>query len=200
MADTAVAITAGSGTSIDTRTEATNGNHRQVVVLGDPATNAGVAPVDATNGLSVNVTNASLTVAAHAVTNAGTFAVQAAQAGTWDEVGIHDSGNSITVDNGGTFAVQNTRAGATTATLSNVADAATSATLKASNAARLALIIVNDSTVDLYVKYGATASATSFTYKLGPGETLREDLYTGIVDGIWASDASGSARVTELTA
>lgn len=41
MADTAVAITAGSGTNIDTRTEATNGNHRQVVVIGDPSTNAG---------------------------------------------------------------------------------------------------------------------------------------------------------------
>jgi hypothetical protein len=76
MADTAVAITAGAGTNIDTRTEATNGNHRQVIVIGDPATNAGVAPVDATTGLAVNVTNASLTVASHAVTNAGTFAVQ----------------------------------------------------------------------------------------------------------------------------
>jgi hypothetical protein len=55
MADTAIAITAGAGTNVDTRTEATNGNHRQVVVLGDPATNAGVAPVDATNGLAVQV-------------------------------------------------------------------------------------------------------------------------------------------------
>jgi hypothetical protein len=55
LADTAVAITAGSGTNIDTRTEATNGNHRQVVVIGDPATNAGVAPVDATGGLTVSL-------------------------------------------------------------------------------------------------------------------------------------------------
>lgn len=55
MADSAVAITAGSGTSIDTRTEGTNGNHRQVIVIGDPATNAGVAPVDVTNGLAVQV-------------------------------------------------------------------------------------------------------------------------------------------------
>lgn len=78
MADTAIAITAGTGTNVDTRTEATNGNHRQVIVIGDPSTNAGVAPVDATTGLAVNVTNASLTVASHAVTNAGTFAVQAA--------------------------------------------------------------------------------------------------------------------------
>lgn len=81
MADTAIAITAGTGTNVDTRTEATNGNHRQVVVIGDPSTNAGVAPVDVTNGLSVNVTNASLTVASHAVTNAGTFATQIVQGG-----------------------------------------------------------------------------------------------------------------------
>jgi hypothetical protein len=59
LADTAVAITAGSGTNIDTRTEATNGNHRQVVVIGDPATNAGVAPVDATGGLTVTLAAAS---------------------------------------------------------------------------------------------------------------------------------------------
>jgi hypothetical protein len=45
MADTAVAITAGTGTNIDTRTEATNGNHRQVIVIGDPTTNAAVATV-----------------------------------------------------------------------------------------------------------------------------------------------------------
>lgn len=45
MADTAVAITAGAGTNIDTRTESTNSNHRQVVVIGDPSLNAGVAAV-----------------------------------------------------------------------------------------------------------------------------------------------------------
>ncbi len=56
MADTAIAITAGTGTNVDTRTEATNGNHRQVIVIGDPSTNAGVAPVDATKGLAVDLT------------------------------------------------------------------------------------------------------------------------------------------------
>lgn len=45
MADTAVAITAGSGTNIDTRTESTNSNHRQVIVIGDPSSNTGVAAV-----------------------------------------------------------------------------------------------------------------------------------------------------------
>jgi|SRR6185503_20091669 len=47
MADTAVAITAGSGTNVDTRTEGTNGNHRQVIVVGDPSTNDSVAAVKA---------------------------------------------------------------------------------------------------------------------------------------------------------
>lgn len=55
MADSAVAVTAGSGTNIDTRTEASNGNHRQVIVVGDPSTNAGVAPVDGTAGLKVDL-------------------------------------------------------------------------------------------------------------------------------------------------
>lgn len=62
MADSNVDVTEGSGKSIDTRTESTNGNHRQVVVLGDPSTNSGIAPVDATNGLKVDVSNTSLTV------------------------------------------------------------------------------------------------------------------------------------------
>lgn len=45
MPDSAIAITAGSGNNIDTRTESTNSNHRQVIVLGDPATNDSVADV-----------------------------------------------------------------------------------------------------------------------------------------------------------
>lgn len=55
MADSFVNITEGSGTQIDTRTESTHGHHRQVVVVGDPANNDGVAPVDGSRGLAVNV-------------------------------------------------------------------------------------------------------------------------------------------------
>lgn len=84
MADQAIAITAGSGTNIDTRTEGTNGNHRQVIVLGDPATNAGVAPVDATAGLKVDL-------------------------GTDNDVTISDGGNVISVDDaGGSLTVDGT--------------------------------------------------------------------------------------------
>jgi hypothetical protein len=106
---------------------------------------------------------------------------------------------SHAVTNAGTFAVQNTRAGATTATLANVAGSASSVTLQASNSGRLRLVIVNDSESILRVKYGSTASATSFTYQLAPFATLTEEMYTGIVTGIWDS-ATGSARMTELTA
>jgi len=55
MADSNVEITQGSGTEIDTRTEADNSQHRQVVVIGDPSTTDGVAPVDGTNGVAVDI-------------------------------------------------------------------------------------------------------------------------------------------------
>lgn len=48
MADSNVEITEGSGTNIDTRTE-TNGQHRQVVVLGDPSVTDSVAVVQASD-------------------------------------------------------------------------------------------------------------------------------------------------------
>lgn len=92
MADSAVGITAGSGTSIDTRTEATNGNHRQVVVLGDPSTNAGVAPVDATAGLKVDLgADNDVTVTSGTITTVTTIT-----GGAVAHDGV-DSGNPIKV-------------------------------------------------------------------------------------------------------
>lgn len=56
MADSDVTITAGAGTKIDTRTVGAGvDEHRQVIVVGDPTTSTGVAPVSATAGLSVDV-------------------------------------------------------------------------------------------------------------------------------------------------
>jgi hypothetical protein len=88
---------------------------------------------------------------------------------------------------------------ADTATLTSVADSAASQQLLAANALRLGFRIFNDSTVTLYLKYGVTASLTSFTVSLPAGAFFSEDGYIGRVDGIWASDAAGSARITELT-
>jgi hypothetical protein len=86
-----------------------------------------------------------------------------------------------------------------TATLSNVASSATSVTLLSSNAARLGATVHNDSTQILYVKFGITASATSYTVKMVADAYYEVPFrYTGRIDGIWAS-ANGNARVTELT-
>lgn len=90
MADSAVVITSGTGTNIDTRTESTNGNHRQVVTIGDPSTNAGVAPVDGTAGLKVDLgTDNDVTVSGSvAVTNAGITTIAGAVSGTEMQVDI----------------------------------------------------------------------------------------------------------------
>jgi hypothetical protein len=289
MADTAVAITAGSGTNIDTRTEATNGNHRQVVVLGDPATNAGVAPVDATNGLTVDlganndVTVTSISTGDNNIGNvdivtvpADPFGANADAAATADgEASISAklrlmtsqlaaiqsavqtldnaiSGSEMQVDVVGSLPAGNanigdvdvasiaagdnnignvdvvtmptvtinaipagtnnigdvdiassvvltTKQASSTGTLANVASSASSVTLLASNASRLGATIHNDSTQILYVKFGTTASATSYTVKMVADAYYECPFgYTGRIDGIWAS-ANGNARVTELT-
>lgn len=86
-----------------------------------------------------------------------------------------------------------------TATLSNVAGSATSVTLIASNTDRLGATIVNDSSVNLYVKFGSTASATSYTVKMVASAYYEVPYgYTGIITGIWDS-ATGNARVMEST-
>lgn len=86
-----------------------------------------------------------------------------------------------------------------TTAVSQVASSASNVTLKAANTARLGLSIHNDSTQVLYVKLGATASATSYTVKMAANSHYETPFgYTGIVDGIWAS-ANGNAYVTEIT-
>lgn len=88
----------------------------------------------------------------------------------------------------------------TTGTQSTVDDSASNVTLLAANANRLGATVFNDSTVDLYLKLGATASVTSFTCKVAAaGYYEVPSHYVGIIDGIWASNAAGAARITELT-
>ncbi len=59
--------------------------------------------------------------------------------------------------------------------------------------------IYNDSTADLYIKFGTGVSTDSFTVKLTGGTFFEsaQPLYRGIVTGIW-SDAVGSAKVTKV--
>lgn len=89
-----------------------------------------------------------------------------------------------------------------TTSVTSVASSATNVTLLAANVNRTGASIFNDSTQNLFVKLGATASATSFTVRLVPNAyyelplNAKSEPYRGIVDGIWAN-ANGNARVTE---
>jgi hypothetical protein len=84
-----------------------------------------------------------------------------------------------------------------TATPTNVASSASSVTLFAGTAGARERTIFNDSTATLYVKFGATASTTSYTVAILAGGYFEfpQPCYGGLVDGIWAS-ANGFARVT----
>lgn len=87
-----------------------------------------------------------------------------------------------------------------TATVSAVADSASSQQLLAANASRQMATIFNDSTEILYVKFGTTASTTDYNVRLSAGayfELPGPVVYAGRIDGIWAADASGSARMAE---
>lgn len=94
--------------------------------------------------------------------------------------------------------VRNPRVG--TATVTQVGDSASSITLAAANANRFGLIVENLSSAILYLKYGSGASATSHTVRLETGAVWEMGyvVYTGVVAGLWASDAGGFAYVTEM--
>jgi len=62
--------------------------------------------------------------------------------------------------------------------------------------------VYNDSSAILYLKFGATASTSSFTVALQASDYYEfprgrdGSVYCGVVEGIWAS-ATGAARLTE---
>lgn len=85
---------------------------------------------------------------------------------------------------------------------SKVDSLATNQTLLAANAARRGLVIYNTDANPLRIKFGATATATSFHFTLENRETLtllNGVGYAGIIDGIWDANGSGSAFVSEIT-
>lgn len=86
-----------------------------------------------------------------------------------------------------------------TPTVTAVNDSATSVEILAANTDRKSAIIYNDSSEILYIKYGGTsASTTDYTYKIAAGAGWIVDDYNGVIYGIWASDSTGKAMVTEI--
>ena len=73
----------------------------------------------------------------------------------------------------------------------NVASSATSVNLfaAATSPGTNGRTVFNDSTAVLYLKFGATASSSSYTAQIAAGGYYEfpRPVYTGQVDGIWAS-------------
>lgn len=88
-----------------------------------------------------------------------------------------------------------------TAVVTQVADSDSVQTLLAANTDRTGYSIYNDSTAILYIKHGTGATTGDFTYRLVPNGYYESGQlrYRGIITGIWASDQSGQAQVTEYS-
>lgn len=153
----------------------------QVVTLRRTASGGSVEMLGATTAAnSLPVTIAS---------DQAAFSVNAIQSGTWTV----QPGNTA---NTTAWLVRQERS--TSATVANVASSATNVTCLASNASRREASFYNDSTARVYLKFAATASATSFTVPIEGGGFYQMGAsgYSGIIDCIWAS-ANGNMRVTE---
>lgn len=82
---------------------------------------------------------------------------------------------------------------------SNVSCSATNVTLLAADGARRNVMIFNDSDQAVDVKYGATASTSSYTVQIpaqGYWEMAPMPVFTGRIDAIWEAACSGAARIT----
>lgn len=86
------------------------------------------------------------------------------------------------------------------ADVTSVAGTDSATTLLAARPARMHVVIHNDSTALLYIKYGSDASATDHSYEVQADQHWEMPWgvrYTGILTGVWAS-ATGNARITEV--
>lgn len=93
-------------------------------------------------------------------------------------------------------AIPVTQGGAAVATVTSVSVSTVAVTLSASNSAKTRVIVYNESG-DLFVKLGASASTSNYSYRITKASTLEIDGYYGIVTAIRAS-GMGNALVTEV--
>lgn len=71
--------------------------------------------------------------------------------------------------------------------------------LLASTPARLGMIVVNESSGTMFLKYGTAAATNSYTYRITSNQVLEVGSnYTGVVHAILGS-GSGNAQITELS-
>lgn len=85
------------------------------------------------------------------------------------------------------------------AIVTSVAASITAITLLPPFADRKGAILWNDSTATAFLKLGAGASTTSYTWKIASqsGYELSIPIYVGEISAVWDA-ANGSMRITEL--
>lgn len=86
------------------------------------------------------------------------------------------------------------------ATITSVNSTASNTTLLSENTSRRGVTIHNTDSYTLLLKYGETASASSYSVPIKPDMfwEMPDPVYTGRIDGIWLGDGSGAAIITEL--
>lgn len=204
-------VTQFGGTNLSTGTGASGTGIPRVTVANDSnilATQSGtwnINNVSGTISLPTGAASSSNQTSVIGTVAAGTAATNALLTGGVFNTSLPTLTNgqqaALQLDSTGHLFVVSSASTSSTSTLTNVASSASSVSILASNANRKGMILFNDSTATLYLKFGTTASATSYTVQIasnGYFEMPNPTVYTGALDGIWSS-ANGNARVTELT-
>jgi hypothetical protein len=92
--------------------------------------------------------------------------------------------------------------GGTTSVISSITRSGSSQVVVPANPNRKGLMLYNDSGSKCYIAFGATASASAFSFIVAPNagyESPQAKVYTGPVSVIWDSGTAGALRVTEIT-
>jgi hypothetical protein len=170
----------------------TDGTSRYKRAVG--AQSAGLDHSVADQGVASQVDDAAFTPATSTIVVIGAFADETSP----DSVNEGDGG-AVRMTLARNLHVVNV---ADAAAITSVASQDTNITILAANANRIGATIFNNDTGPLYIKFGATATATtSCTAVIAAGGyyEVPAPVYRGIIDGIWTTSGSGSANVTELT-
>lgn len=159
----------------------------------------GLAAMTGTAVVSIRATSAAGLVGLDLPLPTGTNTIGALTSN--QSVNVSQIAGTTTATGAGTSSAGTQRIGiasGATATAANVSGSASSTTLLAASTSRLGASFYNDSTSICRVKFGATASTSSFTVLMQAGayyELPGPHIYNGIIDGIWES-ATGAMRVT----
>jgi hypothetical protein len=113
---------------------------------------------------------------------------------------VNDSASPVSVDASGTVVTVIDKRAATS-TVTAIPAAVSNTQIVAASASRLGVMIYNDSTAAMYLRYGSgTPSASDYSTQLQPGALLIVPDRSSRLEmrAIWAA-ANGNARVTEVS-